>query len=69
VLWIRLRLSQRSKDIIIDWNFLHDKKKPAPVKAKDEVLYIELWSDLRKLYNHYVKGKFLQENELELLVK
>lgn len=38
---------------------------PALTKKLSE----DVWSDLRALYMHYVKGKYLQENELELLVK
>jgi len=28
-----------------------------------------IWSELRALYNRYVKGKYLQESELEAMVR
>jgi Ca2+-binding EF-hand superfamily protein len=36
--------------------------------AEEEAFYGEIWSELRALYKHYVKGEFLTEQELELLV-
>jgi len=29
----------------------------------------DIWSELRALYNRYVKGKYLQESELEAMVR
>jgi Ca2+-binding EF-hand superfamily protein len=50
------------------WPFeIASEKVDTPALTKE--LSEDIWSDLRALYMHYVKGKYLQENELELLVK
>ncbi len=42
---------------------------PAPDPTGDEEgFYGYIWSELRELYKHYVKGQFLTEQELELLI-
>lgn len=65
ITFIRNYLSKR-RDNSIDWKRFIEREAP---KTKDEKLYEEIWSDLKALYMHYVKGKYLQENELELLVR
>lgn len=50
------------------WPFeIASESTETPALTKE--LSDDIWSDLRALYMHYVKGKFLQESELELLVK
>jgi Ca2+-binding EF-hand superfamily protein len=65
IMFIKNFLSKR-RDNSIDWKRFIEQEPP---KTKDEKLYEDIWSDLRVLYMHYVKGQYLQEDELELLVK
>lgn len=65
IMLIRNYLSKRREESA-DWMRFIEREPPA---SKDEKLYLEIYSDLKALYMHYVKGEYLQENELELLVK
>jgi len=65
IMFIRNFLSKR-RDNSIDWKRFIEKEAP---KTKEEKLYFEIWSDLKALYYHYVKGKFMHEDDLEVLVR
>lgn len=65
IMFIRNFLSKR-RDNSIEWKRFIELESP---KTKDEILYLDIWSDLKALYMHYVKGKYLQESELEQLVR
>lgn len=64
IAFIRKYLGGRANWNDDDWWKSLDPAPPAESTQDEEGFYGYIWSELRELYKHYVKGQYLTEQEL-----
>lgn len=67
--FIKTHFNNKKTQQMIEWSFPELEYQKSEKSQKDQPLYEQIWSELRALYHHYVKGQYLQYSELEPLVK